>query len=378
MFFWIIAALLTLGACLAVLAPFSRRHARPARDEDHDLEVYRHQLAELEKDAERGLIAPGEAEQARAEIGRRILRVDAERKSRPGPSGTTTLARYGSLFAVLSIPLVSWGVYASVGSPGMPAQPLEARLERNPAEASMMELVARAEAHLANNPEDARGWEVLAPVYLRMGRGGDAVVAYRNAIRLDGETAIRQTGLGEALVAVAGGTVTFEAQQAFEAALAIEPGNARARYFLATGYMQDGRRDDAVSIWQAMAAELPGDSPWRGAVVEALREAGIEVAAAAPGPSAEQMQAAAEMDEEERTAMIEDMVAGLDARLRGQPDDPQGWQRLVRSYVMLGREDDARDALDRGLQALGRESTDGGDLVSFALALGVTPTEIEQ
>lgn len=377
MFFWIIAATLTLGACMAILAPFSRRHEKAARDEDHDLEVYRDQLAELERDAARGLIAATEAEQARAEIGRRILRVAAERKERPARGEGTSFTRFASLAAVLAVPLLSWGIYAGLGSPGMPGQPLEARLAQDTGEASMAQLVARAEAHLAENPEDARGWEVLAPVYLRMGRGGDAVVAYRNAIRLDGENAARQTGLGEALVATAGGTVTFEAQQAFEQALALEPGNARARYFVASGYLQDGRTDDAVSIWQAMAAELPGDSPWRGAAVEALREAGVS-ADAVPGPSQEQMRAAADMDTDDRTAMIEDMVAGLDARLRSAPDDPEGWQRLVRSYVVLGRQDEARDALDRGLEAMGRESAQSDELASFALALGISPTELEE
>lgn len=377
MLFWIIAATLTLGACMAVLAPFSRRHEKAALDEDHDLEVYRDQLAELERDAARGLIAATEAEQARAEIGRRILRVAADRKERPARGDGSAFTRYASLTAVLAVPLLSWGIYAGLGSPGMPGQPLEARLAQNPGEASMAQLVARAEAHLAENPEDARGWEVLAPVYLRMGRGGDAVVAYRNAIRLDGETAARQTGLGEALVATAGGTVTFEAQQAFEQALALEPGNPRARFFVASGYLQDGRTDDAVSIWQAMAAELPGESPWRGAALEALREAGV-AAEAVPGPSDEQMQAAANMEAGDRNAMIEDMVAGLDARLRREPDDPEGWQRLVRSYVVLGREDDAREALDRGLEALGRESAQGDELASFALALGISPTELER
>jgi cytochrome c-type biogenesis protein CcmH len=378
MFFWIVAALLTLGACLTVLAPFSRRGQPTVRDEDHDLEVYRDQLAELEKDAERGLIEASEAEQARAEIGRRILRLSAESEVRPKRKVSATLAGAVSMVAVLSIPLVSWGFYVAYGSPDMPAQPLQARLESSPAEASIAELVSRAEAHLAENPSDARGWEVLAPVYLRMGRGNDAAVAFRNAIRLDGATAARKTGLGEALVAVADGMVTVEAQEAFEEALALEPGNARARYFLASGYMQDGREADAVSIWQSMVAELPEESPWRGAALEALREAGAGFDAAQTGPSEDDMAAAADMPEEDRTAMINDMVASLDARLRSEPDNPAGWQQLVRSYVVLGREDEARLALERGLDALGRDTANGDELAAFALALGVAPTEIEE
>ena len=97
----------------------------------------------------------------------------------------------------------------------------------------------------------------------------------------------------------------------------------RARFFLASGYMQDGRSQDAVSIWQSLAAELPGDSPWRGAVREALRDAGVE-AEAGPGPSGEEMQAAAGLEDEDRIAMIEDMVAGLDTRLRRRAGRPAG------------------------------------------------------
>ena len=74
MLFWVIAALLTLGASLAVLLPLAGRTAARTADGAHDLEVYRDQLAELDRDAARGLIQPAEAEQARAEIARRILK----------------------------------------------------------------------------------------------------------------------------------------------------------------------------------------------------------------------------------------------------------------------------------------------------------------
>ena len=62
MLFWVIAALLTLGASLAVLLPLAGRTAARTADGAHDLEVYRDQLAELDRDAARGLIQPAEAE----------------------------------------------------------------------------------------------------------------------------------------------------------------------------------------------------------------------------------------------------------------------------------------------------------------------------
>ena len=71
--------------------------------------------------------------------------------------------------------------------------------------------------------------------------------------------------------------------------------------------------------------------------------------------------------------MIEAMVAGLDARLREKPKDPEGWARLIRSYVVLGRTEEARDALKRGVAALDGE--DAGRLTALAASLGLVATE---
>ncbi len=213
MLFWVIAAVLTLGASLAVLLPLAGGPKTSSDGPSHDLEVYRDQLSELDRDVERGLIQPAQADQARAEIARRILRLDpAAEKATSGKS--SGFSRLLATAAVLAVPLVSWGFYAGLGSPDLPSQPLAQRLTKNPADSTVDELVAQAEAHLAANPSDGRGWDVLAPIYLRMQRFPDAVTAYRNAIRLDGESAARQAGLGEAIASEAGGIVSSDAQAA--------------------------------------------------------------------------------------------------------------------------------------------------------------------
>ncbi len=366
MLFWIVAALLTLAACLVLIAPLARPRTGRAGDVEHDLEVYRDQLAEIEREREAGMIAPREAEEARAEIGRRILRADAARRGE-GAAGASRLARAAGMAAVLSVPLVSWAVYAAIGNPGLPAQPLQARLERSPDESSVAELIARAEAHLAANPGDARGWDVLAPVYLRLGRNADAVGAFRRSIELDGATADRETGLGEALAAASDGLVTVDAQAAFERALALEPGHPRAGFLLATGYAQEGRIDEARAIWSDMQATLPADSPWQPLLAEALEgaDAGTPAEAGADAPAG--------LDDAGRLEMVEGMVDGLDRRLRDNPDDGEGWQRLIRSYLVLGREDEARAALDRAVAALGADSPTGSQLIAFAATLGIVP-----
>jgi cytochrome c-type biogenesis protein CcmH len=382
MLFWIIAALLTLGACLSVLVPVVRAGRPVAATTEHDIEVYRDQLAEIERDAARGLIAAAEAEQARAEIGRRILRL-AESGAETQTRGSMNQGwRWTAMAGVLAVPFVSWGIYTVVGSPEIPSQPLQERLTSNPGQDTIGELIARAEGHLAQNPGDGRGWEVLAPVYLRIGRFADAQTAFRHSMTLLGATAAREAGLGEAIAAGAGGIVNADAQAAFERALALEPGHPKARFFLATAFAQEGRISEAENAFRTMLAKLPADSPWRGAVEQALsqindrREAEPD-GSLQSGPGQDEVEAAAQMSAGEQSNMIEAMVAKLDQRLRDNPQDLEGWKRLVRSYTVLDKRPEAEDALSRGAHALGGESEAAAELEEFAAALGVAARKQE-
>ena len=378
MSFWIFAALLTVGASLAVLVPLSAKPRVQGPQGGSDLRVYRDQFAELERDVERGVLAADELAPARAELGRRILNLSDDREKRGKNAGTSS-SRATAAAAVLAVPLISWAGYSVLGSPQLPSQPLQARLAADPAEAPIEALVARAEAHLAKSPDDGRGWDVLAPIYLRVGRAADSVAAYRQAIRLGGASADREAGLGEALTAAAGGEVTAEAGEAFERASGLEPQNAKAAFFRAVARAQGGKLGEAVAIWRGMLATLPAASPWRPAVEQALEAAEKSPAASgapvAQGPDAAAIEAAAALPEQDRAAMIATMVAGLDKKLRAEPRDPEGWMRLVRSYMVLGKPEAAKDARDRGLDALGRTSPDAARLMALSLNLGLAATE---
>ena len=369
MIFWVVAALLTLGACLAVMLPTIRGRAQTLAGEEHNLEVFQDQLAELDRDIARGSIDAAEAEQARAEIGRRIIKLAGQTQA--GDSGRRHgLGRIVASVAILAIPFASWGIYAATGSPHLPGQPLEARISQDPQAASVSELIARAEAHLSNNPEDGRGWDVLAPIYYRMGRYNDSVVAYRNAIRLLGPNAIREANLGEALAAAAGGTVTADAVAALQRALETEPDNPKARFLIAVGLAQEGRNEEAEQAWLDMVAGLPEGSPWRSAAEQAI--AGLT-----QGPGAVDNAGGLILDNDQ-TRMIDEMVAGLDRRLADNPDDPEGWQRLIHSYVVLGRAGDAASALARGLEALGRDTDAGTTLTAFAAERGIVAEAVNR
>lgn len=375
--FWIIAISLTVVACLAILLPVLRSRPQSDSSTSYDIEVYRDQLSEVDADETRGLIGAREAAEARAEIGRRILRTNEEADPVAAMRGTTT--RWLALIAVASIPLLSWGTYAFVGSPDLPGQPLQARLDKDPAENTIEELIVRAETHLAQNPEDARGWDVIAPIYVRVRRYQDAVNAYRNAIRIGGNDARRLSGLGEALSAANRGAITPAARRAFLSALELEPRNSKALFFTAMADAQAGRINEAVSRWQALADNASEQSPWRNAALNAIEatkaRADAGDTARQPGPDAEDLAAAENMTAEDRGAMIESMVASLAAKLEENPLDREGWQRLVRSYLVLGKQDEAKAALERGKAALGGTPAAVDALTEFAAGLGLVETE---
>src|SRR4029077_11147493 len=136
--------------------------------------------------------------------------------------------------------------------------------------------VAQVEAHLEKNPEDGRGWEVVGPVYMRMGRFDDAVKARRNSLRINGANADREADLAESLMAVADGTVTADAKAAFERALTHDPKHVKARFFIGVAAYQDGQNDVAAARWREILSDVRPTSPWVGMVREALARIGEE------------------------------------------------------------------------------------------------------
>lgn len=380
MTFWIVTIALTAAVALAVAMPLWRSTNTGTSDDEHDVEVYRDQLDELERDIARGVIAGDQADLAKAEIARRLIKADeaAARSNTSESHSGPGISRSIVLTSVLAVPVVSWTLYGSIGSPAEPDQPLAERLARAPALNSIEELVARAEKRLQSHPEDVQGWEVLAPIYLRLNRFDDSIAAYQNTIRLGGASVKRKAGLGEALVGKAGGRVSPEALGFFKEALELDSKDARSRFYIATAKAQSGEIAEAAEIWRALAQDLSPDSGMRRAVMTALATAeqrlGTDVAPAAPGPTAEDVKAAGEMNSDDRLAMITSMVEGLDERLREDPSDIEGWKRLMRSYLVLDRKRDAQLAYDRALSAFEPRSAEAGQLREFAGTLGLEET----
>jgi cytochrome c-type biogenesis protein CcmH len=266
-----------------------------------------------------------------------------------------------ALAVLIALPALAAALYLKLGSPQLPGQPLASRATTPMQERTLDTLVAQVEDHLVKNPEDGRGWEVVAPVYMRLGRFDNAVKARRNALRIGGGSATREADLGESLMAQANGVVTGDAKAAFERALAHDQKNSKARFFLGVAAYQDGQGDKAAGIWRDILKDARPDSPWIGMVREAL--ASVEGATEGPpaeqpasGPSAEDIAASDQMKPEDRNAMVRGMVDRLAERLKRDGSDLEGWLRLMRAYMVLGERDRALSTLADARRALGHDT----------------------
>lgn len=393
MLFWILAIGLALITIAIILRPLLARSAggELAVVGSYDGEVYKDQLQEIERDIETGRLSEQEAELARVEISRRLIAasetVDHQR-----------VDRAFSLVAVIPMILLfivsSAFVYVIVGNPQIPNQPLALRqapqetgIAARDVPSDIGNMVAEAEAHLAQNPDDGRGWDVLAPIYFRMGEFFKSQNAFAKAIALEGSTPNRHSGLGEAIMRAQEGIVTGEARSNFERAMQLDPNDPRANFFLALGLMQSGKNAEAIAAFEDFGRRSPADAPW----VEAIKAQiatikGVSVAqvelqtapstqtaeqASLGNPSAEDVEAAAELNSEDRMAMISSMVASLDEKLKEEPDNFEGWQRLIRSFKVLGRDDEASNALVSALKTFAPDTDQGQALTELAKQMNI-------
>ena len=374
MVFALAAALLTALAVAALLIPVLRRHRPGPARADYDLAVYRDQLRELESDRARGLVSDEQEGAARTEIERRMLRAARAREAAEAAESTETpeaagpaarrpaSRRRATVLALgLCVPALAAGIYASLGTPGLPGRPFaeSARPVEDPAAvAALREPVERLAARLESEPDDLEGWLLLGRSHLVLQRFPEAADAFRRAAALSGGDPEILSMLGETVVWASDGVVVPEAVQAFQRVLTVRPEDPAARFHLALARAQAGAVREAYDMWRALAADTPADAPWRGDLEDLIRqsedvlgvapETRAALGTAAPsGPTADDLAAAAGMTPDERMAMIRAMVEGLAARLEEDPDDLEGWRRLARSYAVLGEPAKAADALRR-------------------------------
>lgn len=399
--FWIICAALTGAVGLAIMAPMLRARGNAAQPAAaFDLRVYRDQLQEVERDLQRGVIAPEDASRLRTEIGRKVL--DADRRLSQATAGGSR-GRGLLAFVVLAVLLAgAVGLYLRGGQPGRGDLPIAQRIaqsqqvyENRPSQAEaearapapvvpevpgdFAALIEQLREAVARNPDDPEGLALLATNEIRLGNLPAARDAQQRLVDLRGDDAgaddlVRLSAL---MIEAAGGLITPEAEAVLARALTRDPTHPQARYLLGLLQLQNDRPDRAFPIWRSLLEEGPEDAPWiapiRAAIADLAWLAGhpdYVPPAPLPGPDADALAEAQDMTPQERRQMVEGMVAQLESRLASQGGTPEEWARLISSLVVIGNADHARAiwseaqtrfaAQPEALEIVRRAATDAG------------------
>jgi cytochrome c-type biogenesis protein CcmH len=347
---WIVLGAMTLAAALVLAWPlFDVRRFK--NDSSFALAVYRDQLGEINHDAARGILDETQARAAQIEIERRILALDDAPKFQPAKAPTPVLI----VAMAVVLPLAAFGLYLQLGSPGLPGEP--ARVAQT---APMTPQLQAMEATVAKAPTDPAAWRALGEALMEANQPADAANAFGRAAALGDKDPKLQSRLGAALVLAGGERVDDKAKAAFTAALAGDPTDPVARFFLGLAKEQSGDSTGALTDWLALENEVPSDLPWRADLAANIDRVARQLGkdpATLPGrkprvadsagsgmPNASELDAAAQMSDADRQTFIESMVAKLAGELQQKPDDIDGWLRLGRAYGVLGKADDSRAA----------------------------------
>ncbi len=356
MVLWVLFAFMTAALIWVVLKPF--HHVRDRQDSaagEDRLAVYKAQIAGIDGDVERGVLTASDAEVLRAEVGRRLLVLVDDERDLPGDTAQTDLAaptQGVTLGVIATVPSIALALYIAIGSPLLPSQPHASRVHQDSDGVRLAELVRRVERQLLQQPEDGKGWDVIAPVYVKTGRYADGAEAYRKATRILGETPARVFGFAEARVFADNGIVSEASRKAFLRGLALQPNRPTARFWLAIAKQQDGNLMAARQDLAGLLERTDDGSPFKRTIADHLRDidAKLRDAGQVPVPAVVASQSNAET-----AAMIDGMVSGLAQRLKDDANDLKGWKRLIRSYVVLQRSTDAATAMRKAREVFAAE-----------------------
>ncbi|WP_417486089.1 c-type cytochrome biogenesis protein CcmI [Maricaulis sp.] len=273
---WILIALMACVVALALILPVVRGVTGPVSD---GRGAFAGQLAELKRDRELGFIDEDAARQAELDIRRRINQAGTGNDDPAmigGSSAASRPLRHGLVAGAGACAVLAVALYMTLGSPHLVGM-TPARMPEVPEE--LREILAELDnlrADLAVRPDNPQGWAVLGQANVRLGRYGEAAVAFENAINWEPESAFLFASLGQARLFEAGGIVTPAAREAFARALDIDPGDVRARFFMAEAQFQGGERAQAIDAWRSILAGADADAAYRGMVEDRLAAAEAE------------------------------------------------------------------------------------------------------
>ncbi len=258
---FLIGAALLVGVTIAIIVrPLLRRPAD--LDFSHaqlNAAIYRDQLAELERDRAEGSLSPADYDQAVAELQRRLLEdVEVAVPAAAAPGGKALPVALGGALLVGSALL-----YMAIGSPQAIDPPALQSSRFGMADIDRM--VAGLAAKLESEPENYRGWAMLARSYKVLERYPEAVAAYRRTGPLLDSDAQLLVDYADALAAAEQGFGP-EALSLIEKALKLDPANAQGLWLRGTAAFEAKQYDEAIADWQKLEALFPPDSEEAGII----------------------------------------------------------------------------------------------------------------
>ena len=384
---WLLMTILCSATAVVMSIPLIRRYDDQGR-EVQDQAIYQDQLSEIDRDELAGTIDAPEAKAARAEIRRRLAIAETTmKKSQPLSSGWKMLALFSTAALVI---LGGVNLYAYLGTPELPSvsnvqlpTPAAQPTQDAAVGARQIELmITKLESRLQANPKDAEGWRMLGWAQFNTQRYAASADAYAKALAIDPANIDYRSAYAEALVQAAEGIVTPKAQALIVEVLANDPKNFRARFYDSLAHEQAGDQAGALDRWTALLAASPEGAGWRedvkARIINLGKVMGRDVAAAvapvspsAPVISDEQKSAIQALPADDQMAMIKGMVAKLADRLKTNPNDPDGWIKLIKSYLVLNDSASAKDALNNALLALANDPVSKDKIVAAAADLGL-------
>ncbi|SLN17346.1 c-type cytochrome biogenesis protein CcmI [Pseudooctadecabacter jejudonensis] len=388
--FILIAALLAGLSALAIAAPLWRTRGR-VDNTDTDIDIYRDQLAEVDRDLDRGTLDPTEAERTRTEISRRLLAADAASRTAAIDAPKAVNRGAAVVMGVALLAAAGW-LYATLGAPGYGDVPRELRLavgeERRANRPGQLEaeaatqipdvldqfdeatqdLIRTRRAATFERPEDLTAWTVLAQTEAAIGQYHRATRAQERIIALKGSTVETEDyeRLLDIMIAGTQGYVSPEAEAVALRVLQDAPDSQTALYYAGLMYAQNDRPDRAFDLWRRVIENGPvGTLHYEfatGQIGEVAAQLGVDYALPETrGPSAQDLDAAQDMSPEDRRAMIEGMVGGLADRLATEGGPPQDWARLITSLMIIEQTEAAARVLAEA------ELIFGGDVQAVTL-----------
>ncbi len=389
---WIAVALITVVSLVMMIKPLARKAKvktdRPTRA-DFDLTVYKDQLAEVDRDMDRGVLTEDQALAARTEIERRMLAAAQDKDSGQGVTEThNPKVAVAMIVAVLvGVPVSAVGLYLHLGAPEMKDHPLAERMrdvqtaqdglspeERAHDRERARQLMAELEQRLEENPDDIEGWLVAAQIYETQQRYTKAAEAYEKVAGLTNRHPQALAAWAETLIVAENTIVIPEAAKLLKEVREKDPSDPRSYFYLALERQQKGDLQGALDEYVALLRVSPSDAEWVSQIIERVQGLASEMdiampeiamlppqgpppgmaagdmphppggPMAGPGPTAEQVEEAQQMSEEDQNAMIQAMVQRLADRMKENPDDLAGWRRLAQAYGVLGNAEGVAEA----------------------------------